>query len=873
MKKQTYILLLFVIISLVSQVNAQQLPVNCELAIPGCTTPNFTVNGTNPTYDYDDFGTGTITNPSNNPQNGNSGCLLTGETVSTFITISIVNAGTLEWSLIGMDASGNPTGNGCFDWIMWPNANNNGCNGIHNNTLPPIACNWNGTCNGNTGMASAANYPPNASSTSYQPPLNVNAGDQFILCLSNFSYTNQNVNLTFMGTAQVTCSPTTPDQTICLGSSATVNVLAIGLTNPTYNWLVTTGVSNPTSGSNVIVTPTDTTMYVVEITSNEGVFLDTFYINVVPPPTPNAGPDQILCQGTAIHLSGTLSNGSSPFTWGHITTGITPNPTVTYIPNPPTLTPTVVVNQAGNYRFVLTENNGVCPAVKDTVQVLVSKTTHTTSWTAPSCAGMTDGTITITNPNAIEYSFDGGVTWVTNATQGGFGMGTHAVQSRNQYGCMFSSNVTISDPPQLQINVSNDTLICQNGYADMSAWLSVQGLNEIYHWSATASTAGNVQIGPYTSDQVVTVYAEGQSGCLSDTQTVNITVRQPLAGVISPNDTICPGYPTTVNVAAIAGGLAPYTITWSTGDTQTGVTQMEIPANPPQTQIYTVTVNDVCETTPLVLTTQVYVAPLPIPLMSVVEPILCEPAIFEIHNETDTTMMSSYSWEYPYNNTAINEPVIFTDELRAGTYDVALVVVSPLGCIDSIRMKDFLTVQPKPVSNFAWSPNPVLEFNTTVYFQDLTELAHEYDWSFPGATPSYSQLDRPKVTYPDGETGTYPVTLIVTSELGCKDTLTQNLIVSPEVTIFIPNTFTPDGDEFNQSWKIYINGIDLYSFRMQVFNRWGEMVFESLDPSIGWDGTYKGKVVETGIYVWKIAARDRQNDGKYEWNGHVNIIK
>ena len=112
MKKQTYILLLFVIISLVSQVNAQQLPVNCELAIPGCTTPNFTVNGTNPTYDYDDFGTGTITNPSNNPQNGNSGCLLTGETVSTFITISIVNAGTLEWSLIGMDASGNPTGNG-----------------------------------------------------------------------------------------------------------------------------------------------------------------------------------------------------------------------------------------------------------------------------------------------------------------------------------------------------------------------------------------------------------------------------------------------------------------------------------------------------------------------------------------------------------------------------------------------------------------------------------------------------------------------------------------------------------------------------------------------------------------------------------------
>ncbi|MCO5260524.1 MAG: gliding motility-associated C-terminal domain-containing protein [Crocinitomicaceae bacterium] len=873
MKKALTYLFIIAIIMQYGNLLAQQLPVNCDLAIPGCTTPNFTVNGSNPSYNITDFTAGSYTNPSSNPQGVNSGCLLSGETVSTFISITIITSGTLQWSLIGLNAAGNPSGNGCFDWIMWQNTNGNACTGIHNNTLAPIACNWNGTCNGNTGMSTPANYPPNASSSSYQPPINVNAGDQFILCLSNYSYTNQNVNLNFFGSAQVTCNPHTPDQTICLGSSATVNILAIGLTNPTFNWLITTGVSNPTSGANVTVTPTDTTMYVVEITADEGVFLDTFYINVVPPPTPNAGPDQVVCSGTVIHLNGTISDPANSKIWSHITTGITPTPSVNYQPNNTTLSPNVVVNQPGLYKFILTENNNICPAVKDTVEILVSKTTHTTSWTGPSCAGMTDGTITITNANAVDYSFDGGLTWVTNATQGGFGMGTFTVFSRNQYGCTFSSSVTITDPAPLLLHTSNDTLICQNGFVDLAAWVEVQGLNESYHWSGTTSTSGTVHLGPFTTDQTITVYAEGQSGCTSNTETINVSVRQPLSALISPNDTICPGYPTVVKLTNVAGGLAPYSIVWNTGETQTGVTEMEIPANPPQTQQYIATISDVCETTPLILTTQVYVAPLPEPKMSVVTPELCEPASFELHYETDMTMTSSYTWFYPKNKTATNEPIVFTDSLMAGKYDVSLIVISPLGCVDSIKMVDYLTVQPRPTANFTWSPNPVKVFNTDVYFQNLSELATQYSWIFTDGTPSYSSQERPKVTYPYGETGTYPVTLIVTSELGCTDTLTQNLIVYPDVVLFVPNTFTPDGDEFNQSWKIHISGIDVYSFHLQVFNRWGEMIFESSDIDAGWDGTYNGRIIETGAYSWKISARDLQNDGKYEWNGHVNILK
>lgn len=656
----------------------------------------------------------------------------------------------------------------------------------------------------------------------------------------------------------------------CVGSTIQLNATA-GATS--YEWTgpngFTSNLQNPTISNATIANAGTYTLIGVGTGCDEP---STTQVVVVAPPTPNAGPDTVICLGQPIPLNGTITAGST-IAWTANTTGITPTPTVTFQPNASSVSPTVTVNQPGVYTFTLSENNGVCPAVTDQVQVTVSRTTHTTSWTGPSCAGMTDGTITVTNPDAVEYSYDGGTTWVTNATQGGYGVGTYTVFSRNQYGCSFSSSVTITEPDQLYVFASEDTLICQNGSADLVAYTSAPGMTTLYHWSHTNSTDSAVTTVPLTNNLTIEVYAEGPGGCLSDTAEIIVSVRPPLSGTISPYDTICPGYPTTIGVSYISGGLAPYNILWDTGDITSGASSMEITVNPPQTHMYTVTITDVCETTPLVLSTQVYVAPLPVPLMSAVEPELCEPAVFEIHYETDAAMTQSYVWYYPTGESAINEPVIYTDTLMEGKYNVQLIVTSPLGCIDSVTMIDFLTVQAKPVADFSWSPNPVLMFNTEVHFQNLSHLDVEYDWSLPGAVPSYSNLERPKVTYPDGETGTYPVTLIVTSEMGCTDTITKNLIVYPEVTLYAPNTFTPDGDEYNQNWKVYIQGVDVYAFNLQVFNRWGEMVFENHDSNEGWDGMYNGKPVPTGMYTWKISARDIHNDGKYEWNGYVTILR
>lgn len=872
--------LILPILFFVANLWSQQLPVNCNLAVSGCSTPQFPIVGQQPAYNTPDFGTGTVSNPSNNPQGVNSGCLLSGETVSTFITINVVSNGTLEWSMIGLNANGTPSNSGCFDWIMWadsPSSSTDGCAGINGNSLPPVSCNWNGSCNGNTGMSTPANYPPNASNTSYQPPLNVLAGQTYILCLSNYSFTNQNVNLNFFGTAQVVCGVSAADQTICQGNSTNVTIATPGYSNPSFNWLVTNGVANPAAGTTV-VNPTVTTTYQVVVTDVGSTPLvqdtATFTITVVPTLTPNAGPDQTVCFGTnnaVFQLSGNAAVAPVTGAWQAIVpSGMTPPATATYAPNPSNPNATVTVNQPGTYKFVWKHTSALCGVVRDTMIVNVVALTATAATVNPSCGGYSDGTITITSPGAIEYSFNNGATWVTSNTQGGFAAGPYNVCARNAMGCQKCITVTLIDPTPIVVSVSNDTTICQNGTASMVA-SATGGTTYQFHWDHTASLLANQDVSPLATGYYP-VYAESESGCLSQPDSILVTVRAPISGSLTPLDqNVCPGYPGTISTAGILGGIgAPYGFTWSNGYSNSG-TSSSITESPQSTTMYTVTVTDGCESTPLVISTQIVTYPVPVPLISVDEPVKCEPAVFTLSNTTDPNMTASTVWNISSGQQYIDQDLIISDSLMAGAYDVQLIVVSPNGCIDSNTFVGFLSVLPKPVADFKWSPDPVTMFNTNVTLSNYSTGADTYDWTMPGGLPSHSTQEDAYTFYPDGEVGNYYVTLISTSYLGCSDTITRTITVHPEVLLYAPNTFTPDGDEFNQSWGIFIEGIDPSDFNLIILNRWGEIIWESNDVDGTWDGTYHGQIVPQGTYIWAIRTKDMLTDKKYEFNGSINI--
>jgi gliding motility-associated-like protein len=101
------------------------------------------------------------------------------------------------------------------------------------------------------------------------------------------------------------------------------------------------------------------------------------------------------------------------------------------------------------------------------------------------------------------------------------------------------------------------------------------------------------------------------------------------------------------------------------------------------------------------------------------------------------------------------------------------------------------------------------------------------------------------------------------------------LTIANDVNIYAPNIFTPDGDDYNDNWRVYISGVEIYDFHLSIFNRWGELVFESFDSEATWDGTYgnNGQVVMSGNYVWTIDTKDLQNDNRYEFSGSILIMK
>lgn len=423
------------------------------------------------------------------------------------------------------------------------------------------------------------------------------------------------------------------------------------------------------------------------------------------------------------------------------------------------------------------------------------------------------------------------------------------------------------------VSVSNDTTVCENGTATLVATATGGGGGPYdYHWDFTADLADTQYVSPTTAGSY-SVYAESPNGCISSTLTINVDLYPPLSGTISPFDTICPGYFTDIWATASGGIGQPYTFTWNTGNTQTGPNNYTETVSPANTYTYIVTVTDGCETSPYVMETEVYVAPLPVPSYEVLDPIQCEPAVFHIVNTTDPAMSQYVYWLVDGHQEFFNQDTIATDSLWNGVYDLQMIVTSYLGCVDSTTFVGALSVNAHTDANFQFSPNPITMFNTNVAFNNFSYNADTYQWYFEHGSPSSSTDENPLVSFPDGVTGTYEVMLVAMSDMGCIDTLIRPITVYPEVLLYAPNTFTPDDDAHNDDWRVYMEGIDIMDFELLIFNRWGEVVWESHDIEVGWDGTYSGKRLPNGTYTWTIEVKNLLNDERMKYNGHVNILR
>lgn len=140
-----------------------------------------------------------------------------------------------------------------------------------------------------------------------------------------------------------------------------------------------------------------------------------------------------------------------------------------------------------------------------------------------------------------------------------------------------------------------------------------------------------------------------------------------------------------------------------------------------------------------------------------------------------------------------------------------------------------------------------------------------------------STLENPFHYYPTHDDGDYTTYLYTYTEFGCVDSAYVIIHVEDELYLFVPNTFTPDGDDYNEVFLPIINGdFNPEDYTLYIFNRWGELVFESHNHLVGWNGTYGegyNFICQDGTYTWKIIVGDEESAEKNEFVGHVNLLK
>ena len=240
----------------------------------------------------------------------------------------------------------------------------------------------------------------------------------------------------------------------------------------------------------------------------------------------------------------------------------------------------------------------------------------------------------------------------------------------------------------------------------------------------------------------------------------------------------------------------------------------------------------------------------PVPPVLIIDPntfLGCEPLPVYFNN-LSTPIDSTYDivWDFGDGTTSneISPSHVYENE---GIYTISIQLTSPIGCYTDTIFPNWITVRPSPTAAFDYTPKRPSNFNPTVSFIDQSLETALWEWHFDEFDFSIEQ--NPVYTFPD--TGIHEVRLIVTHQSGCQDTAIQRIDVEPQIRYFLPNAFTPNSDNLNDFFlgKGYFGGLS--NFKMTIWNRWGELVYETTDPNSGWNGKKKnvGKLSPTGIYV------------------------
>ncbi|MES2617549.1 MAG: gliding motility-associated C-terminal domain-containing protein [Bacteroidota bacterium] len=421
-----------------------------------------------------------------------------------------------------------------------------------------------------------------------------------------------------------------------------------------------------------------------------------------------------------------------------------------------------------------------------------------------------------------------------------------------------TNTIQITVRPKLQLQILTLDSICYKTLFTMKA-KAVGGIQSAYTYKwlnqqlLTESTKDSLQLNYFAPGQAGTkIYSVILNDGCSQPDTVKVTrVLLPQIKLSLSSNNTCPNYSSILSAKATGGKGYGYTYTWWKNGTVLPATKdtVTVYANG-QANTYRVTATEGCSNSGDTLTMQMGVKP-----------------IIQLTTDRDTgcnPMLMTYTFKTTYNKpfnwilyTGIkgNDSIIGNESqlsqtvnYTTGIYTARLKVRTPEGCEDWFNGPT-ITVHPQPIANFIMTPEFLTLSHSEVKIENRSSNAARYKWLYPPIGTSTDTNIAIKYT----DTGRYYITLIAISNHQCTDSVTRIIMLSHDLQLLVPDAFSPNGDGINDVFKPEAVGIK--TIKVSIFNRWGEMMYQSDSKTEGWDGTFLGKDAQQGMYLYTIEAK------------------
>lgn len=437
----------------------------------------------------------------------------------------------------------------------------------------------------------------------------------------------------------------------------------------------------------------------------------------------------------------------------------------------------------------------------------------------------------------------------------------YTVQVVDDRGCIGdTSEVLIRVRPPLGIDIPQVDTICP--YDTIDVQVAGTGGDSIYTYAWETGVFGDkVTISPdLPTWYTLTISDACGTPSYIDSVWIQVGGYSPIdAEIRVEDDSICVGE----NVYLIASGRGgfkgpeEYVFKWSEANMNGNPIQF---VRPTSTKEYTVTISDLCLSEPSVAKRTIYVGePYAPPFVaSPTESCSDSDVIISIGNFMERY---SYTWNFGDGEVYANALTdsVFHRYDTPGCYDVTLSTVSDFGCFAQRTESCLIKILNAPTAAFDHSPEaPSSTLSPFVRFEDTSIGARSIVWSMNGDTLSMDSL----FIHEFSDTGAYVISLLAISKEGCTDTITKTIFHKLDQTLYIPTSFTPNGDGLNDEFRIAGEGIIMDDFELSIYDRWGTLVFYSKNPEHGWDGksTADGSFVPAGSYPFVLRYRDLQGE-------------